>query len=218
MRLHDLVEDYSQYRNKTISTVLEQYFIIDGDFSVDIEGLISVNGSVIPSGGKKLDKLPVNFETVNGRFACDNMGLTTLEGCPKYIKGNFNCRDNKLESFYGGPEEVERSFVCANNEIPLKNLIGSPKRVQHFILQTPIESLEGLPEIIRGKIEILNNETLPLLRLLFVKELKMIRIIDLINHDELEDILNKYIGQGRAGAIQCAAELTRAGYKGNAKL
>ena len=34
---------------------------------------------------------------------------------------------------------------------------------------------------------------------------------------EVSDILNKYVGQGKPGAIKCAAELIRAGFKENAR-
>jgi hypothetical protein len=31
------------------------------------------------------------------------------------------------------------------------------------------------------------------------------------------EILNKYVGQGKSGAIKCAAELIKAGFKDNAR-
>ena len=35
---------------------------------------------------------------------------------------------------------------------------------------------------------------------------------------EVASIINKYLRRGRKGMIQCAAELTKASYKGNARL
>jgi hypothetical protein len=43
--------------------------------------------------------------------------------------------------------------------------------------------------------------------------------INLLNAPErVTQIIQKYLGKGQSGALQCAAELIRAGYKENAKL
>jgi hypothetical protein len=43
--------------------------------------------------------------------------------------------------------------------------------------------------------------------------------INLLNAPkEVTRIIKKYLGKGQSGALQCAAELIRAGYKKNAKL
>ena len=72
-----------------------------------------------------------------------------------------------------------------------------------------------MPQSVSGDFYCEYDSSLPLLRLLFIKNLKLIRINnapkDVVNY------LNKYIGKGPGGALACAAELARAGFKGNAR-
>lgn len=72
-------------------------------------------------------KLIINFGTVNGDFYCDNIKLTTLEGCPSKVDGHFVCSENKLTSLKGGPSEVGGHFICYSNQ--LTSLDGAPSYI-----------------------------------------------------------------------------------------
>jgi hypothetical protein len=56
------------------------------------------------------------------------------------------------------------------------------------------------------------DQKLPLLRVLVARQI----FIDYIPIP-LNDIIQKYAGQGRKGSLACAAEMARAGYKENAR-
>jgi hypothetical protein len=79
-----------------------------------------------------------------------------------------------------------------------------------------LTTLEGAPSSVGGSFYCSYSDNLPLLRLLLIKDVKEIYLVPI--NDIVEDILNKYIGQGRGGALACAAELTKAGFKNNARL
>jgi hypothetical protein len=76
----------------------------------------------------------------------------------------------------------------------------------------PLKSLEGLPTKVGALTWVTWHESLPLLRLL---DLTWFIIVDA--PDQVTSIMNKYKGQGRAGSLACAAELSRVGFKGNAR-
>jgi len=59
---------------------------------------------------------------------------------------------------------------------------------------------------------------LPLLGLLSVGKIEFEHDPDHLptQSKQVEEIVNKYTGQGRAGQLKCAAELVRAGFKSHA--
>lgn len=175
---------------------------------------------------------------VDGEFKCNNMQLTSLKHAPTKVGGSFNCGNNQIRSLADAPAQVGGDYICSGNQLTslqgcpstitggfycrwnfLNNLEGAPTHVQgdFFCDYNPeLKSLEGLPSTITGRIVFSYNihSPLPLLRVL----------IPTCTQIECEGapqkvriILNKYRGQGKAGAIKAAAELIGAGFKENAK-
>ena len=128
-------------------------------------------------------------------FGCDNNRLTDLQGAPQVVGHSFSCKHNLLMSLQGGPTQVGGGYDCRYN----------PK----------LKSLDGLPIPHMGdNLYCDYKKDLPLLRLLNFPKHKVILIKA---PKKMWVILEKYMGSGRSGAIKCAAELIRAGYKENAK-
>lgn len=174
----------------------------------------------------------------NGNFECFSQALTSLKGAPKIIKGDFDCSHNKLTSLKGGPKEVHGVFFGYENE--LTSLKGAPKKVDGAfnVNDNKLTSLEGMPEIINGDLSFNNNRITSLkdihkfikhindtifcinnpieshvLGLLLIPGLKRIS-----SGTTWSNILNKYVGKGRAGLIDCQNELLDAGLEEFAQL
>jgi hypothetical protein len=186
MRLFE-IED-----NTKIEKILKTYFKIDGTYQIN-NGIIDVDGNV--NLIKKISKFPVQFGNVSGNFNCYRNNLTTLEGAPTSVGGGFNCYDNQLTTLEGAPRSIGGDFICNDNQLT---------------------TLEGAPISVGDNFNCSYNNSLPLLRLLLIKDVKQLFFYP--NNDIVENILNKYLGKGKAGALQCAAELAKAGFKGNARL
>ena len=174
-----------------IKSLLKLNFRIKGKISI-VNGRVDVDGDCVLTS--KCNTLPVKFNKVSGGFRCNNNQLTSLQGAPTSVGGSFYCAGNKLTTLEGAPQSVSGDFYCAGNKLT---------------------TLEGVPQSVSGDFYCEYDSSLPLLRLLFIKNLKLIRINnapkDVVNY------LNKYIGKGPGGALACAAELARAGFKGNAR-
>lgn len=217
MRLNEIsninknrIDHRYDFKNR-IDENLNELFDIKGDYDIDDDGFIHVDGTCTPGSGVKIEKLPIKFGVVSVRFACIDMGLTTLEGCPIQVKGNFNCGHNHLTSFKGAPTQIGQRFLCSSNYgPPLPNLIGIPDSLLNLSVRSNLLSLDGLPHTIRDTISILYNKKLPLLKLLFVNSLQRIEIIETSDMssdslDDLNELMNKYIGKGRSGALSCCS-------------
>ena len=95
-------------------------FKINKDLSIDAFQDVNI-------ATKNLKEIPLNFNIIEGNFACSDNKLITLKGCPKEVKGNFYCHINQLTSLDGCPKIVRGSFWCSNNQ--LTSLKGCPKEV-----------------------------------------------------------------------------------------
>jgi hypothetical protein len=85
---------------------------------------------------------------VNGNFDCSERELTSLEGCPRFVR-SFDCYSNNLTSLKGCPEVVDGDFSCNNNM--LTSLEHCPKVFGSFNChENQIESLKGCPKVIEG--------------------------------------------------------------------
>jgi hypothetical protein len=122
------------------------------------ELLASIKNGRFTLDGQKL--------TVRGNLSLEDLGLTSLLGCPKYVSGKFNCSGNQLKtlegapqevgSFYcdhsglvsleGGPKKVNENFDCSHNR--LKTLIGAPEFVGYSFIcnNNELKTLEGAPK------------------------------------------------------------------------
>ena len=86
------------------------------NYTINSDGSIDVDDNV-KLCNKKLTKLPLKFNKVNGYFDCSSNNLTTLEGSPKEINGDFWCRINYLTSFEFVPKIIRGSFNCSYNNV-----------------------------------------------------------------------------------------------------
>jgi hypothetical protein len=199
-----------------IKGLIEDHFHIHGLFSVDsATGTVDVDGhvEVIP----KRTKLPVKFGKVSGGFLAQEVGLTSLEGFPHTVGGVCYVYRNNLRSLKGAPNKVGRSFSCHNNL--LTDLKGAPQIVgSDFRCHTnPLNSLEGAPNSLTGEgmpaeFDVTYSSYLPLLRLLQYTSFHIGAVPATV-----EQILLKYAGTGKKGMLGAAVELTKAGYKANAR-
>lgn len=235
MRLFEISSD--EYINQT----LKQFFVKYGPSEI-VNGVVNVDGSLKLT--QKTYKLPITFgkvegnidfktmalktlvgspREVNGVFYVDGNPLTSLEGGPDIVKGDYSCMSCILTSLKGAPREVD-GFFCRENQ--LTSFEGGPEIVNGDLMayHNPFTSLKGLPKRINGEIKLTPDKELPLLRLLYIKDLREITFGGYNNMDEgaemhnIQIIINKYLRQGAKGAIKCAAELTRAGFKKSARL
>jgi len=109
--------------------VIEGYLDIDSSFEFNFDNITiktkEINGNV----KIHLNYIPEWFENIkiNGTFFNDGNILTSLKGCPKYVKYSFICADNNLTSLEFGPEYVGGNFYCSDNN--LTSLEFCPKYV-----------------------------------------------------------------------------------------
>ena len=128
---------------RKIKELLENDFNIEGNYIINKDSTVSVDGNVEWKSNKP--KLSVTFSEVTGKFNCSNSNLESLEGSPKKVK-KFYCSNNQnLTSLKGGPEEVE-GYNCSNCN--LLSLEGAPKKVKRFDCYNNknLTSLEGGPK------------------------------------------------------------------------
>ena len=106
----------------------------------------------IISSFMKNGRFTVKFKDWDADFYCP-IELTSLEGCPDYVRGNFNCSQcDNLTSLKGAPKEVDGDFVCKLSH-KLTSLEGAPERVGgnfdcHYCKS--LTSLKGAPEKVGG--------------------------------------------------------------------
>ena len=116
-----------KFLKKSIEELLEKDFNIEGNYIINKDSTVSVDGNVEWKSNKL--KLSVTFSEVTGKFDCSSSNLESLEGSPKKVI-HFDCYNNKnLTSLEGGPEEAEK-YYCSNCN--LLSLKGAPKKVKKF--------------------------------------------------------------------------------------
>lgn len=108
----------------------------------------------------------------------DNIGLTTLEGLPRYMDGDLTCCGNRLTTLKGCPEKVW-SFYCEGNLLTsleygpkyadggeykcdnnrLVTLKGSPSKTygDFTCRNNMLETLEGGPSMVYGNLDCSHN-------------------------------------------------------------
>jgi hypothetical protein len=219
---------------REIMELLKKYFKTTGSITIDDHGLVTCTGSVDLKQQKKWERLPVSFGSVDRRFSCNNNQLTTLAGAPQSVGGMFLCNNNQLTTLEGAPHHVGESFDCSENQLTsltgapwsvggdfscstnqLTTLEHAPKNVGHTLWchANPLTTLDGLT-IVPGTLLLSYSPTLPLLRCLLAKR---VEFFPKLKDTTIENILNKYAGQGKRGAIKCQKELISAGFEGNAQ-
>lgn len=164
---------------------------------------------------KTLGYIPVKMGYVWGAFNCSHCLLTSLHNAPHTVSISFNCEGNKLSSLEHGPRKVEGIYNCADNKLHDFRHAAAHVRMEFRGSNQALgslKSLEGLPTS-ASLIRITYESELPLLRLIEHKRF----IVEQSPNPVIQDILEKYQGQGKPGALKAAAELIKSGYKGNAR-
>jgi hypothetical protein len=81
-------------------------YTINNDLSVDVRGDVDLYE-------KNLTELPLQFNKVSGNFYCSKNNLTTLKGCPSYVRRDFMCGSNyPLKSLEYCPKHIGGDFYC----------------------------------------------------------------------------------------------------------
>lgn len=214
-----------------------------GEFNCRHRSLSSLKGAPKMVNGdfdcvdNELETLKGAPEIVTGSFDCSNNKLTTLEGAPRKIGNYFSCRKNQLSSLKGSPAVIKGTFDCSDNK--LTSLEGIPEKVGNcYISGNILTSLVGAPKIINGDFGCENN------KLISLKDIHKIinkinggfhhsgnpikshvlglLLIDGLNevtgHHNWSKILNRYLGKGRKGMLDCQNELIDMGLEEYAQL
>jgi hypothetical protein len=200
-------------KDKILRT-LKQYFAYHGDVHIDDQGVVSTTGDVQFTGGQK--KLPVHFGEVGGSFKANMRKLTTLVGSPHTVGHQFICWGSPITSFQGGPKKVGAEVYA--RDCQLTDLIGTPECTILFVQNNPLKSLAGMPENL-DKFGFTFNPHLPMLKSLQAKKISLYAQEGLDTPLALTcyKILDKYVGEGKPGAIKAAGELIKAGLKDTAR-
>lgn len=216
MRIYEIERNVDKDR---IAHLFQTWFNFTGDFEIDDDGYVSSDGNVILANMPYNGRLPVKFNQIGRLFNCNDYKVSSLEGFPRKILGPCYFSGNSLTSLEGMPKHFYSSLYINNNK--LTSLVGGPETVNGDFLvhQNPLQTLDGLPSVVDGELTFTITKTLPILKVLNVQHVQKIEVFPANDGtDRIGDILNKYKGQGRTGVIRCAAELSSAGFKDNARL
>ena len=115
----------------------------------------------------------------------------------EYAGGNFICSNTELTSLEGAPSHVGGSFNCSVNKLTsLKDVHKHIAEIKgaFYAIENPIES--------------------HVLGLLLIKGVTKVRL----KNGQVEEILNKHLGKGRAGMLMAQEELIEAGLEECARL
>jgi hypothetical protein len=198
-----------------VEKILKQYFKISGKVSIGPDLVVDVQGDVRLK--RNINQLPVQFGHVSGSFYCVSHRLTSLQGAPHHVGTHFSCINNMLTSLQGAPGHVGGNFDCQHNK--LTSLQGAPAHVggdfdcsYNTLTSNMLTSLEGAPDHVGGDFLCTYGAHIPLLRLIMYD-----RVIFWEAPEQVAEIIDKYAGEDKPGALKAAAELVRAGYKDNAR-
>lgn len=209
----------------------------EDQYEIDDEGLVHVIATDIQRNRVSLTGLlPVQFGEVDGDFLVDEMNLISLKGAPTWVYGRFNCDRNQLTHLEHAPKKCE-DFSCSHNKLVslthapevgntitcdhnmLTDLTECPAAKEVFAAYNPFVKLTHTPGHIH-QLTITYEPNLPLLGLLSVHHVEIFDPDTGEYMDKLSKILNAHTGKGahnKAQMLTCAAELIKAGYKGNAR-
>jgi hypothetical protein len=203
---------------KQIKKLLKELFIIRGKVIVLPTGVVNVDGTVDLHPGVTLPdhRLPIKFGHVTGSFSFNSYApLTTLVGSPDWVGHTFDCALTHVGSLVGAPHRVDGEVDVRYCE--LTNFVGGPQQVgrNYRGRRNQITSLEGLPDHIPGELDFELTPGLPILRSVAAEKVEAMQGVMAIN--VVNDIMNEYVGQGKAGALKAAVELIKAGFKEHAR-
>ena len=142
--------------------------------------------------------------------------LTEFKDCPQHITGYFACWMTPLTSLVGGPQRVDGKYLFSRTEVSsldgCASYIGDTLNFQ----ETKVSSLVGIHKIIKHCPEITfdgKNIIEGGIGMLLIDGLSCITA-----HTEPFYIIEKYLGSGAKGMMECSKELISRGYEAYAKL
>jgi len=217
-----------------IAQTLKRAFHIDGDYEIQSDGVVNVKGNIsMDSPEGVYTHLPVQFGRVDGHFWAPHVGLRSWRGFPREVTGLLLVNYNHISSWQHAPVQVG-SLGMMNN--PVNTLVGMPQVLDTLdVTNCGLTDLKGLNAPLSGWLGASRNPLRSLegyegaqisFTFDYAPELHMLRALQTQNKIEVQGdhraeqvslILNKYVGSGKKGALACAAELIRAGFKGNAR-
>lgn len=170
---------------------------VTGDLWAIKSGLVTLKGFPLHVKGfcdvsqNALDSLAHSPLSIGGVFNIFSCGLTSLEGCTPKCRG-LNANDNKLTNLKGIPQDLHLLALSKNSLLKDLSALG---RV-HIVRIDYSQDLGLLPLLVAARVVFTDHDP---------------------NSAAVGEILENYAGQGRNGAIACAAELAKAGFKENAR-
>jgi hypothetical protein len=178
------------------------FFRVTGKYTISDTGMIDVYGDLNARDTFPGPHLPVQLGTVNGDCDLESQdNLTDLQGAPHTVKGTFIVIADQLISLKGAPSHVTRNCVIRSNNL---------------------SSLEHLP-LTAQALRLNMSPQLPLLRLT-ERSYPIVwgypTSLGGMSNTQMRtatEIITKYAGTGKAGALKAAAELIKADCKANAR-
>jgi len=217
-----------------IAQTLQQACHIDGDYEIQSNGLVNVKGNItLDAKNVTYPHLPVHFGIVDGHFWAPDVGLRSWQGFPREVTGMLMLNFNQIHSWQGAPARVH-SLGMAHN--PVLTLEGMPEVLYTLdVSNCGLTNLKGISGPLAGWLGARDNPLrsldgfdgaeisftfdyapqLPLLKALLTK--KQIEVMGDQRAEKVTQILNRYAGSGKKGALACAAELIKTGFKENAR-
>jgi len=202
-----------------IVKTFHERFNTNGTLRPHEDGTLSVDGWV--NVRPHTETFGLRFREVHGYFGMVGTKTRTMDGAPSVIHGDLSIRHcTNLVSFGDGLRDVKGMLRVEGTG--LRSFVGGPKTVQFNIVcesNPNLTSLEGFPISVGSRVEITYTPTLPVLRLLVAPGIWFLYGTGegIEAALDVENILMKYAGQGKRGAIRCQKELIAAGFEGNAK-
>lgn len=195
--------------HKNLLAVFDRSFKVIGlvDRWVDDEERVNVTASSVFLRSSVTTQIPVRFGKVNAHFGCDGCNLISLKNAPTHVTGIFDCSNNLLTSLKFGPTVVDGvRYRCHHNM--LTSFEGAPTNFSGKFMADAqngsLLNLDGLP--LAADVIISYQPNLPLLKLLKQPHVEVHEEGIPVTH-EVSQILAKYAGTGRRGAISAAREL-----------
>jgi hypothetical protein len=209
----------TQEQRLQIESLLLKQFDIDGEYEIDGQGLVSVQGTV-NKANNMITRLPVRFDVVRDHFQMDRCALRSMVGFPRRVGGSVSVSRTGVASLADSPEFVGGNFWAYGCQ--LKNLVGAPLEVKgkFAVHDNDLKSYDHIPQGCK-EIVLPYNPTLGVLRLLTYPKIEIISMGDNASRDRaflLSHIVNHYAGTTNPGDIlRCASELNEHGFEGNAE-
>lgn len=198
-----------------VKDLLYTYFSVEGDVEISDTGIIHAPEAAIIDRTSQFPNhmLPVQFGHVH-TFNMYGTNLRSMKGFPTQCE-RLIITHNELDSWAHCPDAKEIR-ATGNKFRDLSHI--SPHVRELRVGKCPLENIRDVPEL--DVLYVGFDLKLGMLPALKCKEVVILRPDHTeppMLRDQLQHILDKYVGEGKPGALKCAAELIRAGFRENAR-